>query len=159
MNGRIFQINISPNGGVPKRAVYEAQVETLGIVGSRVGNPKIHGGPLAALCLYSLEVIQALQAEGHPIFPGSVGDNLTLSGLDWARVVPGVQLELGDELLIEVTQYTTPCQTIIASFADRNSNRILQKTHPGWSRVYAKVLRAGRIKVGDHVTLQLNGKA
>ena len=51
------------------------------------------GGPLAALCLYSLEVIQALQAEGHSIFPGSVGENITLSHLDWSRVTPGVRLD------------------------------------------------------------------
>ena len=159
MSARIFQINISPSGGVPKQPVREAVVGERGIVGNRVANPKIHGGPLAALCLYSLELIQALQSEGHPIFPGSVGENLTLSQLEWAQVTPGMRLQLGDEVLIEVTKYTTPCETIVGSFADRNSMRILQKTHPGWSRVYAKVLRTGRIKVGDRVTVQLNGKA
>ena len=153
MSGRIFQINVSPSGGVPKQPVREAVVGERGIVGNRVANPKIHGGPLAALCLYSLEVIQALQAEGHPIFPGSVGENITLSHLDWSRVTPGVRLQLGDEVLIEITKYTTPCETIVESFADRDSMRILQKTHPGWSRVYAKVLQVGRIRVGDAVSV------
>jgi MOSC domain-containing protein YiiM len=148
--GRIFQINISPQGGVPKQAVREAEIDGLGIVGSRVAHPDIHGGEARALCLYSVERIQALQDEGHPIFPGSVGENLTLGGLDWAQLTPGARLQLGDLVLVEVTRYTTPCQTIVESFADRDSNRILQKTHPGWSRVYAKVLRAGRIRVGDH---------
>src|SRR5439155_17527334 len=149
--------NVSPNGGVPKQPVPEADVGERGIVGNRVANPKIHGGPLAALCLYSLELIQALQAEGHPIFPGSVGENITLSRLDWTQVAPGVRLQLGDEVLIEVTKYTTPCETIVGSFADRNSMRILQKTHPGWSRVYAKVLRTGKIRVGDIVELICGG--
>ncbi len=149
-HGRIFQINISPQGGVPKQAVREAEIDTLGIAGSRVAHPDIHGGEARALCLYSVDLIQALQAEGHPIFPGSVGENLTLAGLDWAQVTPGARLRLGDQVLVEVTRYTTPCQTIAESFADRDSNRILQKTHPAWSRVYVKVLRTGSIRVGDH---------
>lgn len=154
----IFQINISPAGGVPKQPVREVEINELGIVGSRVASPKIHGGPERALCLYSLERILALQAEGHPIFPGSVGENITIANVDWDQVVPGVRLRLGDEVLIEVTTYTTPCTTIVASFADRDSNRILQKKHAGWSRVYARVLQTGRIRVGDQVTIYDNGK-
>ena len=151
MSGRVFQINVAPHGGVPKRAVREAEVGELGIMGNRVANPKIHGGPLAALCLYSVEVIQALQAEGHPIFPGSVGENVTLSGLDWPQLVPGTRLQLGGEVVVEVTKYTTPCETIRESFADLNSNRIHQNKYPGWSRVYAKVLKPGRVRVGAQV--------
>jgi len=33
--------------------------------------------------------IEALQNEGHPIAFGSTGENLTVSGIDWQRVVPG----------------------------------------------------------------------
>jgi len=139
---------------VPKRAVYEAEINTLGIIGNQVAHPKIHGGPTAALCLYSLEKILALQAEGHPIFPGSVGENLTVAQLDWSLVMPGARLRLGDAVIIEVTRYTTPCNTIVASFADKNSNRILQKTHEGWARVYAKVVQTGKIKVGDAIVLE-----
>ncbi|MFN2109684.1 MAG: MOSC domain-containing protein, partial [Anaerolineae bacterium] len=77
----IFQINIS-HGGVPKLAVRSAEVTELGLVGDTHNNTKVHGGPTRALCLYSLERILALQAEGHPIFAGSTGENLTLAGLD-----------------------------------------------------------------------------
>ncbi|MBI1800706.1 MAG: MOSC domain-containing protein [Chloroflexi bacterium] len=150
--GHIFQINAS-NGGVPKRAVREADVTALGLTGDAVEHPKIHGGPERALCLFALERIVALQAEGHPIFPGSVGENITVAGVDWARVVPGAQLRLGDRVLIEVTRYTTPCATIAGSFADGNSNRILQTEHEGWARVYARVLETGRIRVGERVRL------
>ena len=62
----VHQISIS-GGGVPKGAVPEAEVRAGGIDGDRQATPKIHGGPDRAVCLFSLEVIQALQAEGHPI--------------------------------------------------------------------------------------------
>ena len=151
--GHIFQINAS-QGGVPKSALREAVVNELGLTADSHAHPKIHGGPLAALCIYSLERIVALQAEGHPIFPGSVGENITVAGLDWEQVVPGARLRLGDEVLVEVTRYTTPCATIKDSFADADSNRILQTRHAGWSRVYAKVLRTGILRVGNGVRFE-----
>jgi MOSC domain-containing protein YiiM len=151
--GHIFQINASW-GGVPKLALREAVVNELGLTADSHAHPKIHGGPMAALCLFSLERIVALQAEGHPIFPGSVGENITVAALGWEQVVPGVRLRLGDEVLVEVTRYTTPCATIKDSFADRDSDRILQTRHAGWSRVYAKVLRMGNIHVGNKVSLE-----
>jgi len=150
--GRIFQINISP-GGVPKLAVRQAQVTPLGLEGDQHRNMVNHGGPERALCLYSLERIQALQAEGHPVFPGSVGENLTLSGMDWEQMTPGVRLRLGQQVLLEITNYTTPCSNIQASFAGQEIGRILQSKNPGWSRVYARVLNEGELTVGDGATL------
>src|SRR5712691_13465276 len=106
MEGRIFQLNTSA-GGVPKLPVREALVTELGLVGDDHNFPDIHGGPERALCLYSLERILELQDEGHPIFPGAVGENVTIVGLDWARLEPGVRLALGDEALIEIASYTS----------------------------------------------------
>ena len=153
MTGHIFQINAS-GGGVPKLALREAEVTPLGLSVDRHANPKLHGGPLAALCIFSLERILALQAEGHPIYPGSAGENLTLAGIDWERMTPGTRLRLGDEVRLELTRYTTPCATIKASFAAGNQDRIRQTEHPGWSRVYAKVLQSGRIRVGAPVVIE-----
>ncbi len=150
--GAIFQINIS-QGGVPKLAVREAEVTELGLVGDAHHNTKVHGGPTRALCLYALERILALQAEGHPIFPGSTGENLTLVGLDWDAIVPGVRLRLGDTVEIEVTKYTEPCPKVTASFAGADISRMAQDKHPGWSRVYARVVTPGHIAIGDRVTL------
>jgi MOSC domain-containing protein YiiM len=148
----IFQIN-SSQGGVPKLAVRSAEVTELGLVGDTHNNTKVHGGPTRALCLYSLERILALQAEGHPIFAGSTGENLTLAGLDWDAIVPGVRLRLGDTVEIEVTKYTEPCPKITESFAGEDISRMAQDKHPGWSRVYARVLTPGSVCVGDKVVL------
>lgn len=148
----IFQIN-SSQGGVPKLAEAEADVTALGLSGDKQKNLAVHGGPERALCLYSLERILALQEEGHPIFPGSTGENITLVNLDWQAVTPGVRLQLGEEVVVEVTRYTTPCSKITGSFADHDSARIAQAQHSGWSRVYVRVLHTGHIRVGDPVSL------
>ncbi len=148
---RIFQINASPEGGVPKHALRQAQIDSLGIVGNRVAHPGIHGGPERALCLYSLERILELQAEGHPLFPGSIGENITTVNLDWEQIGLGACLRLGEQVVVQVTRYTSPCETIAASFVDGHYDRISQKRYAGWSRVYARILQPGRIQVGDRI--------
>ena len=155
MQGRIFQLNTSP-GGVPKLGVREAMLTANGLAGDVQEHPDIHGGPERALCLFSLERILELQAEGHPIFPGAVGENVTLTGIDWVSLEPGVRLALGGEAVIEIASYTSPCDSMTASFNEGKFIRISQKVNPGWSRVYARVLRTGRLAVGQMARV-LNG--
>ncbi|MEK8022862.1 MAG: MOSC domain-containing protein [Candidatus Hydrogenedentota bacterium] len=147
---RIAQISRS-SGGVPKLRVPEASVEANGIVGDEVAHPSIHGGPDRAVCMYSLELIEMLRAEGHSVEPGSLGENLTLAGVDWTLMTPGSRWKLGESLEVEVTRYTTPCTTIASCFENREFMRISHERHPGWSRVYARVLRQGVIREGDRI--------
>jgi MOSC domain-containing protein YiiM len=132
--------------------VDEAVVGPDGLVGDRQRNLKYHGGPERAVCLFALERISALRAEGHPIRVGSTGENVTLAGLPWELVVPGVRLALG-AALVEVASFTRPCRTIAGSFSERRVGRISQRTNPGWSRVYARVLVPGRVRVGDTASM------
>ncbi|MDB4870196.1 MAG: domain containing protein [Gemmatimonadales bacterium] len=148
--GILVSINRS-GGGVPKRRVDDAKVSRLGLLGDAQDDKKHHGGPERAVCVYSLDRIQALQQEGHPIDVGTVGENITVEGIDWELVVPGVRIKLGDEVVLEVASFTAPCKTIKESFIEGEFVRISQKLHPGWSRVYARVLNEGEIHFGDHV--------
>ena len=150
MPGRVTHINIS-KGGVPKLPIPAARVAMLGLEGDGHNDTRHHGGPEAAVCLFSLEVIRRLQAEGHPISPGSTGENVTVEGLDWAAVQPGTLLHFEGGLELEVTQYTTPCSTIRNSFNHLDFRRIKQDLHPGESRVYARVIREGTIRPNEAV--------
>ena len=149
MTARIFQLAVS-RGGVPKHAIHEARVTTRGIEGDKAAHPKIHGGPERAVCLFSLELIEALQDQGHPIFPGSTGENVTIRGLGWAALGSGTRLALGDEVIVEITRLADPCKTIRPSFADRDSKRMGE---PGHGRLYARVVREGLVRVGQPVAI------
>jgi MOSC domain-containing protein YiiM len=149
--GHVIQINVNPQGGVPKQPIASAHITIKGVAGDKQRNRRFHGGSQRAVALYSHEHIQALQAEGHPIMPGSTGENLTIGGLDWAALNVGDQLQIGDQLRIEITGYAAPCSNIAASFAGGAIMRIAQKLHPGWSRLYAKVLAEAEAHVGDLV--------
>lgn len=148
----IHQINVS-NGGVPKNPVDHTEIGDRGLVDDHQADRIHHGSPDQALCLYSLEVIDALRAEGHPIEPGFAGENLTVTGLDWTEMIPGVHLAIGAEVEAEVTDYATPCSKNAGWFTDGNFARMSQRLHPGESRVYAKVLKSGVVHTGDEVVL------
>ncbi|HEX5416493.1 MAG TPA: MOSC domain-containing protein [Chloroflexota bacterium] len=148
--GRIHQINLS-KGGVPKLPVEGAEVNELGIVGDEHRDTRGHGGPERALCFYALELIEELREEGHPVAPGTMGENITTIGIDHRAVEPGDRFALGEEVVVEVTRYTTPCINIRESFQDGDFTRVLQTTHPGWSRYYTRILQGGRIRPGDAV--------
>lgn len=153
MTGQIVQISVS-QGGVPKHTIPQAYVSVKGVEGDRQTHLKFHGGPDRAVCLWSLEVIQALQQEGHEIAPGTAGENITLSGLAWATLGPGTQLHLGKAVLLEVTDYTAPCHQIKHCFSDRRFKRISQNHYPGSSRLYARVLSEGILTVNDPVAIK-----
>jgi len=149
----LYQINVS-DGGVPKHAVSKAWITHNGINGDRQRNGVIHGGSERAVCLFSLEVIQSLQQEGHFLKAGSTGENLTLSGLKWAMLKPGDRLQIGPSLCIELTSYCEPCRRNAKWFSGEYYTRISQKIHPGWSRFYARVLTEGWVCQGDSVHVQ-----
>ena len=150
--GRIVQVNIS-HGGVPKLPIEAGTVTPLGIEGDYHNDVDGHGGPLRALCLFTLEEIERLQSEGHPIAIGTAGENITLAGIELATLAIGTQLQLGDDVRIEITGFAAPCTTIGESFKDHYFTRISHKVHPGESRVYARILQVGVVRPGDTVRI------
>jgi MOSC domain-containing protein YiiM len=149
--GRVTGLQRSA-GGVPKLPVERALVRANGMEGDRQRDRRYHGGPDRALCLFAQERLDALAAEGHPIGPGVLGENVTIAGLPWDRVRPGARLKIGG-VDAEVTSYAVPCRNIAYAFADGKIARVGERANPGWSRVYVRILAEGEIGVGDLVTL------
>ncbi len=156
--GRIEQLNVSP-GGVPKRAVSEAVVNEYGLTRDRQRDRRHHGGTERAVCLFSAEILDGLRADGHQIGPGATGENVTIRGIDWKKLVPGSRIHLGEQVIVEVTSYAAPCRIISHCFKDGDFNVINQATHPGRSRLYARVVRQGTMYPGDDVSLEIDSAA
>ncbi|MEY6434187.1 MOSC domain-containing protein [Thioalkalicoccus limnaeus] len=139
---------------MPKNAVERAKVTINGVSGDKQRDLRHHGGPQRAVSLFSLELIEALKSEGHPIAPGTTGENLTISGLDWAVINVGDQLRVGEWVELEITGFASPCAKIAESFKHHSIKRISQKVHPGWSRLYTRVITEGVVQPGDMVIWQ-----
>lgn len=149
--GTVAQLNVS-GGGVPKTPVDQVEVDFGGITADRQGNRKHHGRPFQALCLWSSEIIDNLTADGHPIFPGAAGENLTVSGLDWPALTMGTRLSAGT-VVMQLSAYAIPCAHQKQWFSDGDVSRLHH--HNGEiSRLYATVIEPGSIAVGDPVVVE-----
>jgi MOSC domain-containing protein YiiM len=140
-------------GGVPKTAVSAGIIGPTGLLNDKVKHTKIHGGLNRALCLFSADQLHALQAEGHPLQPGWVGENVLIANLNWSLLDIGHVLHLGSSVQVQVTDHTEPCNQIAAAFTNRDFRRIKHTLHPGWSRLYVRVLAEGALSVGDLVLI------
>jgi len=151
MDGRVLQVNVSP-GGVPKHSVDRAWIATDGLVGDAHRHRYVHGGPHRAVALLGIEAIERVQADGHPIEPGSVGENLTTMGIELSHLPVGTRLAIGSAVL-ELSGPANPCDVIKGSFRDGKSGRISILTHPSDSRMYARVIVEGEVCAGDEIVV------
>ena len=142
--GVVLGIFIS-NGGVPKTRVDSIQIEIEGLVGDNQADKKHHGGVMRAVCVLENEILTKLQLEGHPIMPGTTGENLLVEGFN---LDIGAIFTVGDAEL-EVVSAAAPCKTIAASFIDGNFNRLSNKKYPKDTRWYCRVLKPGSINIFD----------
>lgn len=149
--GVVEQVSSSP-GGVPKTALERAEVGIRGIEGDVQAARVHHGRPWQALCLWNVESIEAFAADGHPLRAGSAGENVTVSGLDWAALRGGTIIDLGT-VRCQLSAPAAPCAKNAQWFTDGDFSRMDHGLHPESGRWYASVLRTGTIAPGDAVVV------
>lgn len=151
-HGRVAGIHVS-NGGVPKMPVETVAIGWRGLEGDRQASRRHHGRVWQAVSLWSAESIARLVREGHPIFPGAAGENVTVAGVDWASLRPGTRLQVG-EALLEITVPALPCAKNAQWFRDGDFNRMHHERQRGVSRLYALVKVPGRVALSDGVLVE-----
>lgn len=154
--GSVAHVGASWRGGVPKLTRRSAYISSLGVLGDRQANDWVaswggHGGVIKAVCLFDVATINRLAAEGHPIGPGSAGEQLTLKDVHWPDLTAGTRLAVGPDLLLELTEPAAPCGTIKHAFRGSANSAVDARKHPGCARWYARVLRCGWVRPGDVV--------
>ena len=155
--GQIASINVSHPGGVPKRPIDRTVITARGLIGDgQRSKEPVHGGPEKAVCLFGVEQIRRVNADGHHLYPGAIGENLTVSGLDLGGLASGDRLRIGDPAsgpIIQLSDPAAPCKNIAGSFEDWRIARVSHKVRPEDSRWYARVLREGPVVSGDPIEL------
>lgn len=159
MPASIVQLSIS-RGGVPKRPIFEGQVNSLGIEGDDHAHPQSHGGPRQALLLITSEGIDQLIAQGFPLFAGALGENLTTRGLDRRSLRIGQRYRTPG-VIFELTKIRVPCDqlSIYGPGIERAVyDAQVQAGDPssgrwGLSGFYASVIRPGTLRAGDPLIL------
>ena len=152
MTGSVEGLFVAPLGGVPKGMVESLQVTTNGCIGDRQNDLKHHGGPSRAVCLMSTDVMEILQAEGHPIAGGTTGENLVIRGIDWDELDVGTIL-VTQHVKLRITGDAPPCKTIKASFINGNFMALSHKKTPQQTRWYAEVIQEGMMHLGESINI------
>jgi len=152
MAGVVVGLHVNPEGGVPKWPQPSLDITVDGCLGDRQNDTRHHGGPNRAVCLMKQSVLQALQKEGHPIGPGTTGENILIGGVDDLVLASETVLAIGS-VRLELTGDAPPCKTIRASFTEGAFTALSHKRNQERTRWYARVLTPGRIELGDVVSL------
>ena len=134
---RLVAVCVS-RGSIPKRTLSAVQVTTGGLQGDGHAHAK-HNRPERAVSLLDLEILTQLQREGFPLYPGAIGENLTVAGLHVQSLPPGTLLEIGD-VLLRLEEPRKPCYVLDAI------NPCLKDVIVGRCGYMASVLEGGLIR-------------
>ncbi len=104
------------------------------------------GHPKRQLNIMSSCTMDALAAQGLKVQPGELGEQLIFDGLCVDDLAPGAQLSIADAV-VEVVEARTGCDRF------EHIQGTSKDSVRGQLGVIAKVVRGGRVAVGDEVRL------
>jgi MOSC domain-containing protein YiiM len=147
--GTFAKQHIEGDVGLPKWPVSEAIITLEGVIGdyNAYRRRKFNNTPDRALLIMPIETLHDLQAEGYPVNPGDLGENITTEGIAYNEFTIGKQYRMGT-VVFEITQASAPCKnirTLPYGSADFVKALIGRR---GW---YAKVLKEGSVSPGDSI--------
>ncbi len=144
MGGVVVAVCVSETKGVGKRDVGRARlVEGHGLEGDA------HAGPWhRQVSLLAEESIDKMRAKGVDVGPGAFAENITTRGIDLFHLPVGTRLEVGREVVLEITQIGKECHSGCAIF-----RQVGQCVMPR-EGVFAVVLRGGEVERGDQVQVK-----
>ena len=144
---KVLAICTSKHKGTLKNEVPEAVfIEEFGIEGDA------HAGKWhRQVSLLAFEKIDDFRNKGGNVDFGAFGENLVVDGIELHKLPVGQRLTVG-EVLLEVTQIGKECHDKCAIYY-QVGECIMPK-----NGIFTRVLKGGKVKVGDSVTLIENEK-
>ena len=131
-------------------------VKPLGLDGDEQADLSVHGGLSKAVYAYPSEHYpywreqQSLLGLNKHLPYGSMGENLTLSGLLEQDVYVGDELHFAD-CVLRVTEPRQPCFKFNAVMNDKRAAK--KMAHTGYCGFYLAVVRTGALSAGETFTL------
>ena len=139
--GKIVAICISEKKGVQKKDVKQCRlIENYGLEGDA------HAGSWhRQISLLSIEGRLVMENKGIKLDAGDFGENVLTEGVDFANIMVGNELRLGEAALVRVTQIGKECHdrcNIYYQVGDCIMPR---------EGIFAEVLKGGEIKIDDDI--------
>lgn len=143
MNGSVVAVNISLKKGEQKTPVPMVELrENHGIVGDA------HAGDWhRQVSLLDMQSIARIRAKGLDVVPGNFAENITTDGIRLWELPIGTRLQLGETVIVEVTQIGKECHSHCAIF-----HQVGDCVMPR-EGIFAKVIIEGSVRPGDDIAV------
>ena len=123
-------------------------VDGVNLDGDDQADRRVHGGLDKAVYSYSAEDYAWWSAQVGALTPGTFGENLTISGIDFGAAHIGDRWRIGSALL-EVAQPRQPCFKLgIRMDDDTFPDRFAAAQRPG---IYLRIVEGGTVAAGDTI--------
>ena len=140
MVAEIISLQICVGHREPMNTVESATfIEGFGIEGDR------HAVKSGARAVRQVLLMDEDTLEGFGLGIGQVRENVTVRGIDLHQVAAGQRLALGDDVVVEITQFCAPCERMDEVRPGLREELFEQRG------MLATVISGGAVNVGDQV--------
>lgn len=131
-----------------KKGTRKTTVEELRLVEEHGVEGDAHAGPWhRQVSFLAAEQIAGCIEQGLNVDFGAFAENIASEGVDWKTLPVGTQVELGDEVLVEITQIGKECHKKCAIFYQAGDCIMPREG------VFGRVLKSGMVRVGDAIRI------
>jgi MOSC domain-containing protein YiiM len=132
----------SENKGTKKVDIKKGTLkEGFGLIGDAHADSGWH----RQVSLLALESIEKMRKEGYDVNPGDFAENITSEGIVLNTLPIGTLLNVGKNIVLEISQIGKECHTGCAIFK-QTGKCIMPK-----EGVFAKVIKGGEVAAGDKI--------
>jgi MOSC domain-containing protein YiiM len=140
--GKILSVNISEKKSEKKHNV----VTCRALVDQGLENDAHIGMQIRQISLLAAESIEKIRRKGLNVNYGDFAENLTTEGIELYTLPVGTKLQIGQDILVEVTQIGKVCPKPCVIFY-AVGDCVMPK-----EGIFVRVLSGGMVAVGDEIT-------
>ena len=155
--GQVRSVHLKPEThgerGLPKLTVPKLELTRSGVSGdfNRYRHEEKHDDEAMALLLLPEETLDELVAEGWPVGPGHLGENVTTRGVHYAEFWPGRRFRVGEAEVV-ITKACDPCDNLyLLPYVGSSKGPEFLRTTLGRRGWYARVAHGGWVRPGDEI--------
>ena len=141
----VIAVCTSEKKGTTKTPVPEITLqENYGVAGDAHADCTTH----RQVSLLAEESIDKMRGKGLELNCGDFAENITTRGIDLLSLPIGTSLNVGKEVVLEMTQIGKECHADCA-IRQQIGDCIMPR-----EGIFAKVIRGGRVKAGDNIKVE-----
>ena len=141
MKTRVTTVSISSTKGVKKKNVSQVRLN----VNHGIEHDAHAGNWHRQVSMLAMESIAKIRAKGLDVHPGDFAENITTEGITLHTLPIGTRLQIGDTVIVEVTQIGKECHSRCAIF-----HAVGDCVMPR-EGIFVRVLQGGVVRPGDAI--------